>query len=28
VVFSGIGPGNKIQSAALPSPLELAVVEP
>jgi general secretion pathway protein D len=28
VVFSGIGPGNKIQSAALPAPLELAVVEP
>ena len=28
VVFSGIGPGNRIQSAALPSPLELAVVEP
>jgi general secretion pathway protein D len=28
VVFSGIGPGNRIQSAALPNPLELAVVEP
>ncbi|HXD43407.1 MAG TPA: secretin and TonB N-terminal domain-containing protein [Ramlibacter sp.] len=28
VVFSGIGPGNRIQSAALPSPLDLAVVEP
>jgi len=28
VVFSGIGPGNKIVSAALPPALELAVVEP
>jgi len=28
VVFSGIGPGNRIQSATLPNPLELAVVEP
>jgi general secretion pathway protein D len=28
VVFSGIGPGNKIQSATMPAPLELAVVEP
>jgi hypothetical protein len=28
VVFSGIGPGNKIQSTALPAPLELTVGEP
>jgi general secretion pathway protein D len=27
-VFSGIGPGNKIVPAALPAPLDMAVVEP
>jgi general secretion pathway protein D len=28
VVFSGIGPGNSVQSAPLPAPLELVVTEP